>query len=54
MLKAKLIEIVIPKLGLIVTLNSLQVVGMLTVQPQGQALKVFKHFILDFKKKTQE
>jgi hypothetical protein len=29
-----------------------QVVGMLIVQPQSQALKVFKHFILTFQEET--
>jgi hypothetical protein len=46
MLKAKLIERGILEFGLIVTANSFQEVGMLIVQPQSQALKVFKHFIL--------
>jgi hypothetical protein len=46
MLKTKLIERGIPELGLIVTTNDFQVVGMLIVQPQSQALKVLKHFIL--------
>jgi hypothetical protein len=45
-LKAKLIERDIPELGPIVTTNDFQAVGMLIVQPQGQALKVLKHFIL--------
>jgi hypothetical protein len=54
MLKAKLIKRGIPKLGLIVTVNSFQVVGMLIVQPQSQALKVFKHFILAFQEENQE
>jgi hypothetical protein len=48
MLMAKLIKRGIPKLGPTVTANSFQVVGMLIVQPQSQALKVFKHFILTF------
>jgi hypothetical protein len=48
MLKAKLIERGIPKLGLIVTAESFQAIGMLIVQPQSQALKVLKHFILAF------
>jgi hypothetical protein len=39
MLKAKLIERSIPELGPIITANGFQVVGMLIVQPQGQALK---------------
>jgi hypothetical protein len=46
MLNTKLIKIGIPKLSPIVTVNGFQVVGMLIVQPQSQALKVVKHFIL--------
>jgi hypothetical protein len=46
MLKEKLIEIGIPKLGPIITMNGFQAVGMLIVQPQSQAPKVLKHFIL--------
>jgi hypothetical protein len=46
MLKTKLIKRGIPELNLIVTVNSFQEVGMLNVQPQGQAPKVLKHFIL--------
>jgi hypothetical protein len=52
MLKAKLIERDIPKLGPIVTMNSFQAVGVLFVQPQSQASKVFKHFILAFQEKN--
>jgi hypothetical protein len=52
MLKAKLIERGIPELDLIVTANSFQAVGMLIVQPQNQALKVFKHFILALQKEN--
>jgi hypothetical protein len=52
MLKAKLIERGIPELDLIVTANSFQAVGMLIVQPQNQALKVFKHFILTFQEEN--
>jgi hypothetical protein len=48
MLKAKLIKRHIPELGPIVTTNGFQTVGMLIVQPQSQALKVLKHFILAF------
>jgi hypothetical protein len=48
MLKVKLIERGIPELGPIVTANSFQAVGILIVQPQSQALKVLKHFILAF------
>jgi hypothetical protein len=51
-LKAKLIERGISELGLIVTVNSFQAVEMLIVQPQGQAPKVFKHFILAFHKEN--
>jgi hypothetical protein len=46
MLKAKLMERCNSELGLIVTANSFQTVGMLIVKPQSQALKVLKHFIL--------
>jgi hypothetical protein len=46
MLKAKLIKRGIPELNSIATVNSFQEVGMLIVQPQGQAPKVLKHFIL--------
>jgi hypothetical protein len=35
MLKAKLIERGISELGLIITMNGFQAVGMLIVQPQG-------------------
>jgi hypothetical protein len=51
-LKAKLIERGISELGPIVTMNSFQAVGMLIVQPQSQALKVFKHFILAFQEEN--
>jgi hypothetical protein len=47
-LKAKLIKRGISKLGPIVTMSSFQEVGMLIIQPQSQALKVFKQFILAF------
>jgi hypothetical protein len=47
-IKVKLIERGIPELGPIVTMNSFQAVGMLIVQPQSQAPKVLKHFILVF------
>jgi hypothetical protein len=53
MLKVKLIEQDISKLGPIVAANVFQIVGMLIVQPQSQALNVLKHLILS-KKKTQE
>jgi hypothetical protein len=46
MLKTKLIKRGIPELSPIVTTNGFQAVGKLIVQPQGQALKVLKHFIL--------
>jgi hypothetical protein len=46
MIKAKLIKRGIPKLSPIVTTNGFQALGMLIVQPQSQALKVLKHFIL--------
>jgi hypothetical protein len=46
MLKAKFIKRGIPKLSPIVTANDFQAVGVLIVQPQRQAPKVLKHFIL--------
>jgi hypothetical protein len=46
MLKAKLIKRDISELSHIVTANGFQAVGMLIVQPQSQAPKVLKHFIL--------
>jgi hypothetical protein len=46
MLKAKLIKRGISELSPIVTANGFQAVGMLIIQPQSQALKVLKHFIL--------
>jgi hypothetical protein len=52
MLKVKLIEQGIPELGPIVTANSFQAVGMLIVQPQSQASKVFKHFIVAFQEEN--
>jgi hypothetical protein len=48
MLKTKLIERGLPKLGPIVTMNGFQAVGIVIVQPQSQAPKVLKHFILAF------
>jgi hypothetical protein len=45
-LKAKLIKRGIPELSPIVTVNDFQAVGMLIFQPQTQALKVLRHFIL--------
>jgi hypothetical protein len=52
MLKAELIERGIPELSPIVTTNSFQAVGMLIVQPQSQASKVLKHFILAFQEEN--
>jgi hypothetical protein len=46
MLKAKLFKRGIPEISLIVTANGFQAVGMLIVQPQSQAPKVLKYFIL--------
>jgi hypothetical protein len=46
MLKTKLIKRGISELSPIVTVNDFQAVGMLIVQPQSQAPKVLKHFIL--------
>jgi hypothetical protein len=46
MLKAKLIKRGIPQLSPIFTTNEFQAAGMLIVQPQIQALKVLKQFIL--------
>jgi hypothetical protein len=51
-LKTKLIERGVPELGPIVTVNGFQAVGMLIVQPHGQALKVLKHFILAFQEEN--
>jgi hypothetical protein len=48
MLKVKLIKRGIPELDPSVTANRFQAVGVLIVQPQSQAPKVFKHFILAF------
>jgi hypothetical protein len=53
MFKAKLIKRGIPELSLIVTTNGFQAVGMLIVQSQSQAPKVFKHFILILQEETQ-
>jgi hypothetical protein len=52
MLKAKLIERGIPELGHIINVNSFQAVGMLIVQPQSQAPKVFKYFIPAFQEEN--
>jgi hypothetical protein len=46
MLKTKLIKRGISELSPIVTMNGFQAVGMFIVQPQSQAPKVLKHFIL--------
>jgi hypothetical protein len=51
-LKEKLIERGIRKLGPIVTANDFQAVGMFIVQPQSQALKVLKHFIIPFQEES--
>jgi hypothetical protein len=51
-LKIKLIEGGIPELGPIVIVNDFQAVGMLIIQPQSQALKVLKHFILSFQEEN--
>jgi hypothetical protein len=51
-LKTKLIERDIPELSPIVTVNDFQAVGMLIVQPQSQALKLLKHFILAFQEEN--
>jgi hypothetical protein len=53
-LKAKLIKRGISELSLIVTVNSFQAVGMLIVQPQSQAPKVLKHFILALKEEKSK
>jgi hypothetical protein len=52
MLKAKLITRSIPELILIVAANGFQAVAMLNVQPQSQAPKVLKHFILAFQEEN--
>jgi hypothetical protein len=52
MLKAKHIERGILELSPIVTTNSFRAFGMLIVQPQSHALKVFKHFILAFQEEN--
>jgi hypothetical protein len=53
MLKAKLIKRVIYELSPNVTVNGFQAVGMLIVQPQSQALKVIKYFILALQKNSR-
>jgi hypothetical protein len=52
MLKVKLIERGIPELGPIIIANDFQAVEMFIVQPQSQALKVLKHFILTFQEEN--
>jgi uncharacterized protein (UPF0264 family) len=52
MLHAKLIKRGISELSPIVTANDFQAVGMFIVQPQSQALKVLKHFILAFQEEN--
>jgi hypothetical protein len=52
MLKAKLIKRGIPKLGPIIIVNGFQAVRMLIVQPQNQAPKVLKDFILIFQEEN--
>jgi hypothetical protein len=51
-LKKKLIERGIPEIGLIVTANGFQAVGILIIQPQSQVSKVLKHLILAFYKEN--
>jgi hypothetical protein len=51
-LMTKLIKRGISELGTIVTMNDFQAVGMLIVQPQSQALKVLKDFILSFQEEN--
>jgi hypothetical protein len=50
--KAKLIKRGISELGPIVTANGFQAVGIFIVQPQIQAPKVLKHFILTFQEEN--
>jgi hypothetical protein len=52
MFKAKLSKRGIPELSPIVTPNGCQAVGMLIIQPQSQAPKVVKHFILAFQEEN--
>jgi hypothetical protein len=54
MLKAKLIKRDISEPSPIITVNDFQAVEMLIVQPQSQAPKVLKHFILTLQEETQE
>jgi hypothetical protein len=51
-LKTKLIKRDIPELSPIVTVNGFLVVGMYIVQPQSQAPKVLKQFILAFQEEN--
>jgi hypothetical protein len=51
-LKAKLIERDIHKIGHIVTVNDFQAFWMLIIQPQSQALKVLKYLILALQKEN--
>jgi hypothetical protein len=46
MLNEKVIKRGISELSPIITMNDFQAVRMLIIQPQSQALKVLKHFIL--------
>jgi hypothetical protein len=46
MLNEKVIKRGISELSPIITMNGFQAVRMLIIQPQSQALKVLKHFIL--------
>jgi hypothetical protein len=52
MRKTKLIKRGIPELSLILTVNDFQTVRMLIIQPQSQAPKVLKHFILTLQEKN--
>jgi hypothetical protein len=52
MLKEELIERGIPKPGPIVTVNGFQAVEMFIIQPQSQAPKVLKHFMLTFQEEN--
>jgi hypothetical protein len=52
MLKTKLSKRVILELSPIITMNGFQAVGMLIIQPQCQAPKVLKHFILAFQEEN--
>jgi hypothetical protein len=54
MLKAKLIKRCISEFSPIVTMNDFQVVEILIVEPQIQAPKVLKYFILAFQEKNPE